>query len=461
MDTILTEKYNNLVSTANQVISIFNHFYGEDKVDVQNFISLEEFLVRIKSINILSLLNVRYSDYDVDSPEYSIIRTAYYNDDRRTTLGGNTELFPVLSSKLKECTTPMLLNRLELPNIAILVYFPKVTITNEQDKSIDIHKLFAKITIDYYGCLGERGLTFNRAEYTKAQFAARYKHSHIRSFDSSVMSNFQTSCLGSGPIRDSHGLLTASYDEDLWQMFCLELSQYVKTESIAGGPYMRMESILNPTYSYNKTTRFSFTDRNIGDMGLSGATGNAIKFLLSNFIVYLGNKNILPFSYSNNNYHIALGFSDTVRVFSNAFIAFYNEKFNEDYEHYNLELNELMSLGILKKAIITPNQIQIAETSSSDNLVSIRDIERAEEQTACIFKGERIPIHIIRDVTIPENDRHSIILDYKYVNFLFYQITVLINLNYGTRSITTNSSTGESTTNYRFKRGTKTIYLNY
>lgn len=460
MDTILTEKYNNLVSTANQVISIFNHFYGEDKVDVQNYISLEEFLVRIKSINIFDLLGVRPSDFTEGTPEHAIIREAYYNENSTSTFAGNNKLWPLLEEKVKTCEISRILSMLSLPPIAILIYFPKVTITNENDESIDIFKFFCKILIDYNGAFETNGLTFNKADYTLAQFAGNYMHSHIRSISRDRLNKFQDSCLGSGPIRDSYGLLSASCDLDLWQMFCLELSQYVKTESLAGGPYQRMSGILNPTYSYRKTTRFNFSDRHIGDLGIGSSTVKQIKFLLTNFITYLGSKNVLPFYYSNNNYQIGLSYTQLTKVISDTFIEFYNAKAIENPTDYFWDLSGLVGMGILKRAIIFPNEIQTVNSEGSNNLVSDRDIQSAERQVICTFKGERIPVHIIRDTNLPTDDRHVLILDHKFVNYLFYQITVIVNINYGTRNITTNSYTGESTTNYRFKRGTKTIYLN-
>lgn len=202
------------------------------------------------------------------------------------------------------------------------------------------------------------------------------------------------------------------------------------------------------------------SDRPIGDLGIGSYTVKKIKFLLTNFITYLGSKNVLPFYYSNSNYQIGLSYTQLTKVLSDTFIEFYNTKAIEDPMTYYWDLNGLIGMGLLKRAIIFPNEIQTVDSNNSNNLVSERDIQNAENQVICTFKGERIPVHIIRNTDLPTDDRHVLILDHKFVNFLFYQITVIVNINYGTRSVTTNSSTGESTTNYRFKRGTKTLYLN-
>ena len=54
----------------------------------------------------------------------------------------------------------------------IIVYWPRVTITNEHNRSIDIYDLYAKITIQKDGTIPfeYRGFTLNRSRYTKEQF---------------------------------------------------------------------------------------------------------------------------------------------------------------------------------------------------------------------------------------------------------------------------------------------------
>ncbi len=60
----------------------------------------------------------------------------------------------------------------------ILVYWPTVKVTNENDRSILIYDLYAKITLDAKGMIPVeyRGFTLNRSTYTLEQWVCDYMH---------------------------------------------------------------------------------------------------------------------------------------------------------------------------------------------------------------------------------------------------------------------------------------------
>ena len=111
-------------------------------------------------------------------------------------------------------------------NIFILVHFPHVRVTNEHDRFVDINHLWAKVKVMYNGTLNG-GFTLNRSEYTMLHISSRYMHSHISSIPTNDFTQFQNPCTGSGPINGTISVLNRDYDEDMWNMFCLELSKYV------------------------------------------------------------------------------------------------------------------------------------------------------------------------------------------------------------------------------------------
>ena len=139
-------------------------------------------------------------------------------------------------------------------NAVILIKFPNVTITNENNHSVNITNLFVRIAIKTHGTLID---TFKmlRTEYTKDEWLYGYVHSHA-DFDTYYPARFAYVCLGEGPLVQTTRRLRSSFDEHIWGLFCFELDKYVHIESIAGVPYRRLESIgrgrdLNIKCAYN------------------------------------------------------------------------------------------------------------------------------------------------------------------------------------------------------------------
>lgn len=131
----------------------------------------------------------------------------------------------------------------------IMIWFPKVTVSNEKNKSVVIYDLFVRLDLYTNGCLTEDGLRMMRTTYTKTQWLAGYSHSHLPRIGNQPV--WQEPCFGSGPIRNTLNLLVAQYDYDRWGLLMFEIEKFVRTESLRGGPYIRLESIGAGTIRYN------------------------------------------------------------------------------------------------------------------------------------------------------------------------------------------------------------------
>ena len=131
----------------------------------------------------------------------------------------------------------------------IMIWFPKVTVSNEKNKSVDIYDLFVKLDLYTSGHLMEEGLKMMRTTYTKTQWLAGYSHSHLPRIGNQPV--WQEPCFGSGPIRNTINMLRAQYDYDRWGLLMFEIEKFVRTESLRGGPYIRLESIGAGTVRYN------------------------------------------------------------------------------------------------------------------------------------------------------------------------------------------------------------------
>ena len=140
---------------------------------------------------------------------------------------------------LKESTTKYLNSFYSL-----FIHWPTATITNENDQSIDIQDLFARIPLS---CMGltfpeyER-FTFMRTTFPRVQWNHRYIHSHVQDYTSDFY--FRHVCLGTGPIKNTINTLVRNPEnEEAIMLFFWELDKVVHVESLTGVPYNRLSDV--------------------------------------------------------------------------------------------------------------------------------------------------------------------------------------------------------------------------
>ena len=229
----IQELYDLIMSKPYEVLEIFNHYYGEERVDIQAFPTFEEFKECVYNSTITDILS--WEVLDIRPSEYRKLAD-------KTLLTVSDNLIERVLEVLTDTSVVDYLGRIHFNGIFILVHFPRVKITNENDKFVYANHMYAKICVSYNGSMISR-FTLNRAEYSYDHISSDYMHSHIPGIPLRNFTNFMSPCLGNGPIRGTISNLNREYDEDLWGLFCLELDKYIHTESIAGGPYRRLESI--------------------------------------------------------------------------------------------------------------------------------------------------------------------------------------------------------------------------
>ena len=230
----IEELYNSLMDRPLRVLGIFNDFFGEDKVDMQGYWSLDKF----KSWMNIEPLSTYIPDGNIVSMnmnDWSMYKTGSITD-----LPGDQ--VEKVVNVLTNTTVKERIGNAKFNGIFILVHFPHVRVTNEHDRFVDINHLWAKVKVSYNGTLNG-GFTLNRSEYTLLHIRSHYMHSHISSIPTRDFTQFQNPCTGSGPINGTISALNRDYDEDMWNMFCLELSKYVTVESVAGRPYHYLEKL--------------------------------------------------------------------------------------------------------------------------------------------------------------------------------------------------------------------------
>ena len=408
----IEELYNSLMDKPFRVLSIFNDFFGEDKVDMQGYLSLDEFKswmnieplsTYIPNSNIVSMDNNDWSMYRTqtitDLPEYQVEKV----------VNGLTNII------VKE-----IIGNVEFNDIFILVHFPHVRVTNEHNRFVDINHLWAKIKVMWDGTMSGR-FTLNRSEYTLLHFRSRYLHSHISSIPKADFTQFQNPCTGSGPINGTISTLNRDYDEDMWNMFCLELSKYVTVESVAGRPYHYLENLgtRDMQVGEDKFITYLFPNYCVNDI---------LSAKFKEFVRYFINSKKLKFNYVNGSYSIGMSFIEFIVLISNEFIKWYNDQFNKG--KLTTKFEDLKKHGILRECIIDNGKIYYDR-----NINNVNNYTQYIGKQVCMFKGKEITVDIT-DITRVENENKSIILDTQTALYILTTILKVLNYRYGRNKAT-------------------------
>lgn len=122
----------------------------------------------------------------------------------------------------------------------LIIHFPKITITNDEDLSNEIVNLFVGLGINDEGRIVDlRGI---RPTYRREEYDATYAHSHI----SGIATKWYQGafCTGSGPINQSLLLNKEEpFNEIEFRLLCYHIRSLVKYESLEGTPYRYIRDI--------------------------------------------------------------------------------------------------------------------------------------------------------------------------------------------------------------------------
>ena len=407
IDEKIEELYNSLMDKPLRVLGIFNDFFGEDKVDMQGYWSLDKF----KSwMNIEPLSTyIPYGDYvSMNRNDWSMYKAQAITDLPE-------DQVEKVVNVLTNTTVKDGIGITKFNNIFILVHFPHVRVTNEHDRFVDINHLWAKVKVMYNGTL-DGGFTLNRSEYTMLHISSRYMHSHISSIPTNDFTQFQNPCTGSGPINGTISALNRDYDEDMWNMFCLELSKYVTVESIAGRPFRYLEKLGTDGMEMGVDRFITYLSPGYyGDV----LDSDELKEFVKDFI----NLKKLKFNYVNGSYSIGMSLIEFIVLISNEFIKWYNDQFNKGKQ--NARFAELKRRGILKECIIDNGKIYYDRGRNNVN-----NYAQYIGKKVCVFKGKEITVNIT-DIAEVRNENKSIILDTQTALYILTTILKVLNYRYG------------------------------
>ena len=390
-----------------RVLGIFNDFFGEDKVDMQGYWSLDKFKSWM-NIEPLFTYTPNNNIVSMNSNDWSMYKTRAITD-----LPGD-QVEKVVNA-LTDNRVKERIGAAKFNDIFILVHFPHVRVTNEHDRFVDINHLWAKVKVMYNGTL-DGGFTLNRSEYTLLHIRSHYMHSHISSIPTRDFTQFQSPCTGSGPINGTISALNRDYDEDMWNMFCLELSKYVTVESIAGRPYRYLEKLGTSDMETGIDRFITYLYPNYYERVLAPS-----KF--KEFVKYFINSKKLKFNYVNGSYSIGMSLIEFIVLISNEFIKWYNDQFNK--EELTAKFADLKSNGILRECIIDNGKIYYDRGRNNVNSYA-----QYIGKKVCIFKGREITVDIT-DIAEVRNENKSIILNTQTALYILTTILKVLNYRYG------------------------------
>lgn len=412
----IEELYNSLMDKPLRVLGIFNDFFGEDKVDMQGYWSLDKF----KSWMNIEPLSTYIPDGNIVSMsmnDWSMYKTWSITD----LPGGQVEK---VVNVLTNTTVKERIGNAKFNGIFILVHFPHVRVTNEHDRFVDINHLWAKVKVSYNGTLNG-GFTLNRSEYTLLHIRSHYMHSHISSIPTGDFTQFQNPCTGRGPINGTISALNRDYDEDMWNMFCLELSKYVTVESVAGVPYNYLEKLGTNDMEVGVDRFITYLSPNYYGDTLS--TGK-----LRDFVRHFINTKKLKFNYVNGSYSIGMSLSEYIILISNEFISWYNDLFNKG--EVTNTFGDLKTKELLRECIIDNGRICYDRGRNNVN-----NYAQYIGKKVCVFKGREITVDIT-DIVEVRNENKSIILNTQTALYILNIILKVLNYRYGRNKATHESN---------------------
>lgn len=416
----IEELYNSLMDRPLRVLSIFNDFFGEDRVDMQGYLSLGKFKSWLKT-EYLAIYIPDGSIADMSSNDWNRIKTFAITDIPEN------QVEKVINVLTSSTAVKQKIGEIKFNDIFILVHFPHVRITNEHDRFVDINHLWAKVKVSYDGTMNGK-FTLNRSEYTSLHMKSNYLHSHIGNIPKNDFTIFQSPCTGSGPINNTIDTLNWGYNEDMWNLFCLELSKYVTVESISGVPYHYLENlgIDNMETGVDRFTTYLRPLYNNEPLPIDK---------LKDFVRYFINTKKLKFNYVNGSYSIGMSLPEYIILISNTFISWYNDLFNKG--EVTITFDHLKRSKVLMECIISNGKIYYDEGQND-----VYDYVQYIGKKVCVFKGREITVDIT-DIAVGKENK-SIILNIRTALYILATILKVLNYRYG-RSEAINEGTQPGT----------------
>ena len=294
---------------------------------------------------------------------------------------------------------------------AIVLHFPRRTITNEKEQSIVITDLFVRIPFKKSGQPMPQNFSYMRSSYPFEQYSSGYRHSHTPSINqTSPTMDWSHVCTGTGPINQTIHNLTRStnFNEDLWSIYFWELDKIIGIESETGGPYMHLHSIGQSDQKMSTRTDLH--------------PGTFRPWFMSFLKSYLKTKRF-KVVYQNRGYCLGTSFLEWLVDFSNYYIKWVNAM---DAKGLLLIRNPL---DCLTEYCIKDNQLV---KITGPNAVALQRARDLNSQNIFVIKFKDEDFHFKVDIIADDTSVTKVtLLQYDLAASVLYVLLQTLNYRYG------------------------------
>ena len=148
-----------------------------------------------------------------------------------------------------------------------IIHFPEITISNENGTERILYDLFVQLVWEYgIDNNKDKVVTFTtvlkgvRTTFTPEDIYNCYSHSHLNSFSRSQKDDghykaepcFTDFCLGEDSLYNTMAELNMGFNIDKFIILLNSIDEFVRWESVAGGPYILMEELNLGGYGFSQ-----------------------------------------------------------------------------------------------------------------------------------------------------------------------------------------------------------------
>lgn len=405
--TKISEIFKEATVHQQEAVNCLVDYFTEPLVDVQHYHDMEYYKDKLLIHRLADILGAYFCD------EHNLSGMMHLSE----VSNSETLDFILNERRTKEFIIRQFVNN---SSVRVIIRFPKVRVSNEDDKFVDIKELYVKLFVKGNGTLGS-WFEMVRSDYPLIQWLSKYSHSHLPTLYTDKVPDFRDPCLGSGPIYKTQERLSQDYDLDRWGLFAFELDQYVTQESLTGGPYIRLETMGKGSLSEDNPHYLPYLSKDISGL------------YFSTFLKDFFHDNNFPIAFKDGEFTLGCPVLNFDILLSNYFINWYNEKFAEGKVYKTLAGLEYDN--ILRKVIIDGNRIFSSESIEVlDNLPNLEGKQLYIDDDHSIpfmFKGKPITLHIEGSTgNIAEN--YTYLLEKDFCSYTLTKALKIINLKYGT-----------------------------
>ena len=127
-----------------------------------------------------------------------------------------------------------------------VIKFDKITIVNSHNRHVVIEDLYVAFIINFdNNRIRVSNFAGTRGKITPLQELSGYLHSHLTSKAPGTTCRYHNFCTGSGGMSEAITMVNTTFTAPLFKLFLLQINEYVRWESLEGGPHKRMEHIIS------------------------------------------------------------------------------------------------------------------------------------------------------------------------------------------------------------------------